>query len=149
MTPYLLDTNHCSLILKGDPRAVQWLHQHGETGVAISVTICGELFFMAHKSEQRAQNLRHIAHFLSLVTIYMLDTQVAEWYGTLKAALLERFGPRDKSRRRRARIETIGITENDLWIAATAQRYGCILVTSDRDFERIVEVTPLRLECWS
>lgn len=110
--------------------------------------MCGELFFMAQKSAQRENNLRHVKDLLSRLTISALDTKVTDWYGTLKASLLERFGPKEKTQKRRAKIESIGMTENDLWIAATAQRYSCTIVTADRDFQRIAEVSPLNLECW-
>lgn len=148
MTPYLLDTNHCSLVFKGNPNVIQQLNVYGDTQVVTSVIVCGELVYMAHKSVQREQNLRHIEHLLNRLTIYHLDARVADWYGTLKASLIERFGPKDKPRRHRTKIESLGISENDLWIAATAQRYACTVVTADRDFERIAQVTPLSLECW-
>ncbi len=37
---------------------------------------------------------------------------------------------------------------NDLWIAATAIQHRLILVTADRDFERIQQITNLQFESW-
>lgn len=38
------------------------------------------------------------------------------------------------------------LDENDLWIAATAQALGAVLVSSDRDFQKVMD---LRLEDWA
>lgn len=40
------------------------------------------------------------------------------------------------------------LSENDLWIAATAMAFGAILVTADSDFRRIAEFG-LQLEDWT
>jgi tRNA(fMet)-specific endonuclease VapC len=40
---YLLDTNHCSRIIFGEPEIVQQLQLHSEAGVATSVIVRGEL----------------------------------------------------------------------------------------------------------
>ncbi|MFH7031093.1 MAG: PIN domain-containing protein [Heteroscytonema crispum UTEX LB 1556] len=42
--------------------------------------------------------------------------------------------------------EEIGISENDLWIAATALGHSLIFVSCDRDFERMREVRHFPLE---
>jgi tRNA(fMet)-specific endonuclease VapC len=98
MTRYLLDTNHCSMILKGNPDVIQRLNQYREAEVTTSVIVCGELFFMAYKSEQSERNLFLVENLLSHLSIYAIDGKVAGWYGNLKAALLRRFGPKEKSR---------------------------------------------------
>ena len=62
MTSYLLDTNHVSKVLDGDPTIRQQLvaaQQRGDT-VGISTTVLGELYFAAHSSEQKERNLQRI-----------------------------------------------------------------------------------------
>ncbi len=79
---------------------------------------------MAQNSEQRATNLARVQEFLEDIRLYFIDEQTADIYGELKAEIFTRFGPREKSRRRRTRLEELGIQENDLWIASTALRHG-------------------------
>ncbi|NJL35025.1 MAG: type II toxin-antitoxin system VapC family toxin [Chloroflexaceae bacterium] len=148
MPSYLLDTNHCSRLLQGDRDMVQRLTELDAATVATSVIVRGELVFMVEKSERKIANFRRLETMLARLTMYSIDTDTADWYGTLKAALLDRFGPKEKSKRRKIKIEAIGVTENDLWIAATAKRHGAIIVSADRDFERIAAITDLVREYW-
>lgn len=148
MTTYLLDTNHASRLLRGDLNIVRRLQNLTDAHMATSVIVRGELVYMAQKSEQQVINLRNVEALLARLDIYPIDADTADWYGTLKAALINHFGPKERSRRRRATIESIGVTENDLWIAAAAKRHGAIIVSADRDFVRIGDVTTLVIETW-
>lgn len=69
-------------------------------------------------------------------------------YGQLKALILNHFGPKEKAKRRSMTTIKLGFTENDLWIAAAAKRHGLIVVSADRDFERIKAVEDLAVESW-
>ncbi|WP_392408268.1 PIN domain-containing protein [Chlorogloeopsis fritschii PCC 9212] len=53
-----------------------------------------------------------------------------------------------KSKRKTTKLNTIGISENDLWIAATALRHSLIVVSCDSDFERMRQVLKFTLESW-
>jgi tRNA(fMet)-specific endonuclease VapC len=145
---YLLDTNHCSRLLEGDAAVVGKLEELGDVLVATCVIVQGELVFMAWKSQRPASNLRRVEEFLRDIEVLPIDDETADTYGRLKAGLLDRFGPREKARRRRARIEDVGVTENDLWIAACSVRYGLTLVSSDSDFARLGQVETLPVENW-
>ena len=57
---------------------------------------------------------------------YGVDAQTAQGYGHLKAEILRRFGPQEKSKRRRTKIEHLGIS----------------------DFQRLQEAQPFALENW-
>jgi tRNA(fMet)-specific endonuclease VapC len=72
-------------------------------------------------------------------------------YASIRAALFKKYAPTDsKNRVRSVRPEqlvdrttalSLGIQENDLWIAAIAIEYHMILVTEDK-MARIQEVAP-------
>lgn len=145
---YLLDTNHCSRIIGGHSAVIDHLSRLGDVEVATCVIVQGELVFMAERSEQKSANLALIREFLDALRVYAMDSEVAHVYGQLKAGVVHRFGPREKSKRRRVKIEQLGVSENDLWIAAIGIRYALTIVSSDSDFERIREVQDFPLENW-
>jgi tRNA(fMet)-specific endonuclease VapC len=145
---YLLDSNHCSRIIEGDPVIRQHLQDLGQAPVATSIIVRGELMFMAQNSQQRTANLIRVQVFCQGINIYPLDRETADIYGEFKAEILARFGPRERSRRRRTRIEELGVGENDLWITATALRHNLTVVSSDSDFVRMQEVRSFSLENW-
>jgi tRNA(fMet)-specific endonuclease VapC len=147
MTMYLLDTNHCSLLVANDPMMQRRVATSNQP-IVTSVIVRGELVFMAENSAQSPANMRHVLRVLDHVTVLQIDATIADWYGALRAALLRRFGPKDRAKRRTATLASLGVSDNDLWIAATAKRYHAIIVSHDADFTRIAEVTDLQLESW-
>ena len=145
---YLLDTNYCSRIIFGDSSVIERVRELDNTLLSTSVIVRGELVFMAWKSMQRTDNLANIEFFLQDIYIHPVNKEVADTYGQLKAALFDRFGPREKQARRRATLESIGFTENDLWIASTAISNNLTLVSSDSDFQRMQEAWSFPVEAW-
>ncbi|WP_242051137.1 PIN domain-containing protein [Nostoc spongiaeforme] len=53
-----------------------------------------------------------------------------------------------KTKRSTTQLNTIGISENDLWTAATALRHSLIIVSCDSDFERMQQVREISWESW-
>jgi tRNA(fMet)-specific endonuclease VapC len=106
------------------------------------------MIFMAEKSDRREENRKRTERLLISFLVYGLGDATADWYGTLKAQLIDHFGPKDRAKRRHTTLAQIGISDNDLWIAACAKRHNATLVSADRDFERIQAVTDLRVESW-
>jgi len=66
----------------------------------------------------------------------------------LKNEILERFGPRDRLRRRGFRVESLGFKDNDLWIASVAIQHNLTLVSNDSHVMRLSGVIGLRVENW-
>ena len=77
------------------------------------------------------------------------DKHTGYYYGSIRAALFKQYAPRDARNkiRKGTRAEdltdrttskTLGIQENDLWIAALAVEYNIVLVTRDK-MSRILE----------
>lgn len=145
---YLLDTNHCSRIIQGDATVLHHLREKGNTIVATSVIVVGELFFMAENSQQKTANFKAVQAFVQSIDIYQIDKEIAEIYGQFKTEIISRFGPREKSRRKTTRIEQVGVSDNDLWIAATAIRHNLTIVSADSHFQRMQQVKAFPLECW-
>ena len=145
---YLLDTNHCSALLDGHPVVVERLRQLDPAVVAISVIVQGELRFMAYHFERIERNRAAAEAFLGTVRIYSIDDQTTDRYARIKASIFRHFGPRETAKRRRTTIGRLGFDENDIWIAATPQCFGLVVVSSDGDFARIAEATPLTHESW-
>jgi tRNA(fMet)-specific endonuclease VapC len=120
----------------------------GVESVGISVITEGELIYMAENSEKSVDNLATIEDLIDDLDVYPIDSVTSRIYGKLKAAIFDCFGPKDRSKRRRTRLESLGIGENDLWIAATAIQHDFTVVSGDHDFLRIQEAFPLKLENW-
>lgn len=144
---YLLDTNHCSAIILGEPSVIRQVTEV-EMNVATCVIVQGELIYMMEKSAQKETNLARLAEFLEDIRIYRITENTATHYGQLKAELFNQFAPKEKSKRRKTKITDLGFGENDLWIAAVALQHNLTIVSGDSDFERMQQVRTLSLESW-
>ena len=117
---YLLDTNIVIGLLEGDEAVRSRLSQAVE--VFVPTIVLGELYFGARKSANWEENVARIDDFASRAAVLAPDTEVARRYGIIKTSLREQGRP---------------IPENDVWIAATAERNELTLVTRDTHFEQV------------
>ncbi|MDQ1327104.1 MAG: tRNA(fMet)-specific endonuclease VapC [Candidatus Poribacteria bacterium] len=82
------------------------------------------------------------------IIVYEIDNETAIVYGKLKNEILERFGPKDKRKRKGFKVESLGIKDNDLWISAVAIQHNLILISGDSDIIRLSGIEGLRVENW-
>jgi tRNA(fMet)-specific endonuclease VapC len=145
---YLLDTNHCSRIILGNPNVIDRANQVAASDLLICTIVQGELVYMMEKSQQREANLAVLADFLEDIAIYRIDEQTAQIYGQLKARIFGHFAPKAPNQRRKATIASLGFGDNDLWIAVIALQHDLTIVSSDSDFQRMQEAQTLIVESW-
>jgi tRNA(fMet)-specific endonuclease VapC len=124
----LLDTNIVVGLFIDDPAIAGHFLQSPD--VALSVTVLGELYYGAQKSNRVDENLARIDQFLEGVTVIDNDIATAYEYGAIRNEL---------------RLKGRPIPENDLWIAALARQHDLTVVSRDRHF---AEVENLRWEQW-
>lgn len=129
---YLLDSNTASYIVKGKPlRVRERLIEVPIRQVGLSVVTEAELRFGVARLPQASKLEIVIEEFLRRIEVVVWDSNSARRYATLRAEL-ERTG------------EPVG--NLDLMIAAQALVIGAILVSSDRTFRKIRELT---VEDWA
>ncbi|WP_455634129.1 PIN domain-containing protein [Parabacteroides sp.] len=127
---YLLDTNICISLLRGNRDVAQKLIGIGEDKCFLSVITLYELMFGAYNSGRSQQEILKVKEFVNRFPVVSLMGS-AEEYAFRKTQL---------------RASGIMIDEFDLLIAATALSGNYILVTDNiKHFQRI---TNLRLENW-
>lgn len=144
---YLLDTNHFSAILDGNPVIAEKLKNPTLEIVACAI-VMGELIFMAEKSKYRDENLIKINNLLNNVQIFPADQNSAKIYGGLKTRLIEKYGPKERKKRGQFAFKQIGISDNDLWIASIGISNNATIVSADKDFNKINSVEKFQLESW-
>lgn len=145
---YLLDTNHCSLIFLKNQTVLDYIREVGEQNLATTIITVGELTYMAENSRYQSENLTRLEEFLADIKIYYIDDKTAKIYGQIKSGLINKFGPKQKTKRQTTKISQLGFDENDVWIAAIGIRNQLTLVSADTDFIRIKTVINFSLENW-
>ena len=129
---YLLDTNIASCVIKGNVPAVRRrIVQVPMAQLAISAVTEGELRYGAARRPDAARLRTVVDEFLLRMTILPWDSEAAQHYGQIRAAL-EREG------------QPMG--NLDTMIGAHALALGAVLVTNDQAFTRI---EALKVEDWT
>lgn len=129
---YLLDTNICIYLIKGNPIGVTSKFENIEIGrVAMSIVTYGELLYGAAKSNYTAKSLEVLQEFVNIVPVLPMPIGAAKYYGDVRSKL-EKQG------------KIIG--GNDLWIASHALALKSILITNnEKEFSRVAD---LEVENW-
>ncbi|MFW5831608.1 MAG: type II toxin-antitoxin system tRNA(fMet)-specific endonuclease VapC [Prolixibacteraceae bacterium] len=127
---YLLDTNICIHLFKGQFKLREKINTVGIDKCAISEITLSELYYGAEKSQKKTQNKKVIEDFSKKISILPI-------FNSIKIYAKEK-----------ARLKTKGkiISDLDLFIGASAVANDMILVTRNlKDFQRI---EGLRIENW-
>lgn len=125
---YLLDTNIVFALFENDAAVVAKLEQAEE--VFIPSIVLGELYYGARRTGRVIENLARVYEFAQLSVVLACDAETSRWYSVVKELLLQK---------------NVVMPENDIWVAATALRFGLVLITRDEQFQTI---TNLRTETW-
>jgi tRNA(fMet)-specific endonuclease VapC len=129
----MLDTNICIYLINKKPiDLAQKIAETANDTMYISTITQAELEFGVAKSQNKAKNAQALAKFLSVVNVIDFDTNAAEAYGEIRAAL---------------QIKGNLIGYMDMLIAAHAKSKGFTVITNNiREFTR---VDGLAVEDWT
>ena len=121
---YLLDTNIVIDLLGNNKSIVEKIERLEE--VYIPVTVIGELYFGAFKSQKVEKNLESITSLLETANVLEDNVETAKVYGEIKSSLKQKGRP---------------IPENDIWIAAIAKYNELTLLTKDEHFKEVPDLS--------
>lgn len=125
---YLVDTTWIIDYLRGHQDTIQRLQAYRAEGLAVAIVSLAELYEGVFRSRSPADNETILKYFLTGVTVLSIDEEVCIIFG------------REMARLRQAGM---AVGDMDVLIAATAIRHGLTLLTADRDFERVENLTTI------
>ena len=130
---YMLDTNICIYAIKHrPPQVLERLKEHEPSEICISAITYAELVHGVEKSAAVEKNRLALTLLLSNIEIIDFDSDAADEYGNIRAALEKAGTP---------------IGPLDMMIAGHARSLSYTVVTNNvREFER---VSGLRIENWA
>lgn len=122
---YIIDTSAYSSYFVGDPRLKDYFDE--SSIVYMPIIVVGELRAGFAAGSKRDYNERYLQQFLDnpKVRVINLSDKTSEYYASIFATLKQADTP---------------IGSNDMWIAALALEYDCLLVTLDTDFKRVPDL---------
>ncbi|HHH42263.1 MAG TPA: type II toxin-antitoxin system VapC family toxin [Chloroflexi bacterium] len=128
MTDYLLDTNHASKLMAQEEPIASQVREAQAAGdrFGFSVTVLGELYYAVYASQYRQRNLYRLRHLLEALLLWPFDEAAAEEFGRIQAEQKAKGRP---------------IPPLDAQIAAVARVYGLTLLTADRHFQFVDDLT--------
>jgi tRNA(fMet)-specific endonuclease VapC len=120
----ILDTNALSALADGD--ALLGKQLHATSTASVPAIVLGEYRFGILGSRHRARYEAWLAESLAVFDILPVDAGTALAYAEIRRGLKNRGTP---------------IPENDIWIAALAFQYRLPVLSKDRHFSLIPEIT--------
>ncbi|MBZ0300413.1 MAG: type II toxin-antitoxin system VapC family toxin [Anaerolineae bacterium] len=124
----LLDTNAAIARINGDQVLEQLLKDASE--IFVPVIVLGELYYGAENSAKVQDNLEQVESFRRNVVALNCDVDTAQEFGRLA---------------HEQRLKGQMIPDNDMWIAAIARQHNLIVISRDKHFESVDDLT---LESW-
>lgn len=164
MQGYLLDSNIIRYWFDAEcPEHERVLRRIAEaperTPLAVSAITLGEIEYGLRVRDEIPGFASEITELIQdqLPMVLSVTATTRADYGSIRARLFRKFAPGEL--RRRARVPeqladpvtglTLGIQENDLWIASQAVEHNLVLVSNDR-LARLREAAPeLRIANWA
>ena len=129
---YVLDTDHCVELLRGNPKIVfRFKSLRRDTAICTTMITIAELLYGTYRLPDPQKRLKDIDGFREDIEVLGLDLAAARVYGQLKAELATRGEV---------------LADNDLFIASITLSRGLVLVThNSQHYKRI---SGLHLEDW-
>ncbi|MEM7533083.1 MAG: type II toxin-antitoxin system VapC family toxin [Chloroflexota bacterium] len=124
---YTVDTNIVIALFRDDKAVVEQVQR--STTIHVSSIVLGELYYGAEKSAKVAENIARIDQFVDDVVVVGCDRQTSLMYGKIRNKLRGKGRP---------------IPDNDVWIAAIAIQNDFVLVTRDKHFQHIDDLSVVR-----
>lgn len=115
MNGYLLDTDTCVEILRGNAAVIRRRRGVMQEVVTTEIT-ASELYFGAAKSRDPERNKRLVDDFLKTLRVMPIGQNGARFFGVLKARL---------------QADGMGIPDADLWIASVSRALRVVVVTGN------------------
>ena len=125
---WLLDTDACIAVLRGEPAAVEFLRSRSPAQFSTSTITCYELLSGAEKSARPARERKKVDRLLLTVSLLPFDRAAADEAAAIRVELERRGTP---------------IGPYDLLIAGHARHLGLRLLTNNLTEFRRVD----RLDC--
>lgn len=122
----ILDTNGLSALVDGDSAVEPILRKAAH--IAIPVVVLGEYRYGISQSRQRLRYEQWLAHYLPGFRILDVDERTTISYSAIRAELRRAGTP---------------IPANDVWIAALCRQYSLPLLSRDRHFDFVSDITRL------
>ncbi|MBW2031079.1 MAG: PIN domain-containing protein [Deltaproteobacteria bacterium] len=158
MDGYLLDTNAASVLWderhREHTKIRAFLQKVADAPTWISIVVMGEIEYGLKIAPEMDEDYQDAVRGRMARFPLILDVtkHTIEPYSDFRAALFEKYSPRDKRGRLKAKwpedlrdrtsAKELGVQENDLWIAAQAVQYNLVLITDDR-MNRIQEMSTI------
>jgi tRNA(fMet)-specific endonuclease VapC len=123
----IVDTDVVSFLFKGDTRAYEYRQHLQSKTLAISFMTVAELYQWAYSRNWGEQRLARLEERLRAYVVVPYDGELCKQWAMICVERRRMGSP---------------ISVQDAWIAATALRHGCPLVTHNRsDFANITGLT--------
>ena len=120
----LLDTSIVIELFSGNTEIADKINKL--SAFSISATVLGELYIGIHRVANRSKHLKILSDFMELCTVLDTNKDTAKHYGEIVSSLYKKGKP---------------IPTNDIWIAASARQHGYTLITRDKHFKSIEDLT--------
>jgi predicted nucleic acid-binding protein len=122
MRPILIDTNAYAAFKRGAVEVIDIIRSVDK--IIMSPIVVGELLSGFDHGKKAKQNRKELRQFLESdrVNIYPITFDTGNFYSQVYLSLKRRGCP---------------IPTNDMWIAAQALEYGCMVCTYDKHFQAI------------